>query len=135
MIYKILIKGENSAYAFATDKKEITESKVIVDSEGNETIEHILTGKFKTVIFETEDVEELKAKYISLMDVYKKSQLNAIADVQEIVTIKVDVEEVNSTPSEENPTDDNCNCIQDNLANKEEIESIFDKTETDEDEV
>lgn len=102
-VYKILIKGTNGALAFATEKKEVM-TKEIKTIDGVDTIVEVGTGKYVTGVFESEDVEVVKKKYVELMDTYKKDQLNCVIDVPEIVNITVDIEGENVNPS---PTPDN----------------------------
>lgn len=95
MIYKILIKGANGTMNYATMRKEIVE-KVI---ENDEIVEKP-TGKYKVVDFETTDKNEVKEKYIALLDQYKKDALDVVADMKEIVTITVDIQDADETASE-----------------------------------
>lgn len=99
--YKILIKGTNNAYTFATATEEVME-KVIEDDQ----IVEKPTGKFVLVDFETEELDELKQKYIELLDTYKKDQINAISDISETVTINVEFEDTNIENDENDNVDE-----------------------------
>lgn len=90
MVYKITIKTGDDTFKFVTTKKPITKTEI--DLEGNEV--QIPTGYFQTVVFETSDISELKAKYVELLNTYRIDQLNAIADVDDFVNLSVDIEEV-----------------------------------------
>ncbi len=112
MIYKILIKGANGSMNYATMRKEIVE-KVI---ENDEIVEKP-TGKYKVVDFETTDKNEVKDKYITLLDQYKKDALDVVADMKEIVTITVDIQDADE--SEDNDT----NIDDDDLGDESEDEN------------
>lgn len=87
MIYKILIKG-TTGMQYATQKVEITEKQIVDDQ-----IVEVPTGKFKTDVFETNDKDAVKEKYIELLNTYKMDQLDVVADMKEIVTITVEIED------------------------------------------
>lgn len=97
MIYKILIKGA-TGMQYATQKVEIVE-KQIVDDE----IVEVGTGKFKTETFATNDKDAVKARYIELLNQYKVDDLDVVADMKEIVTITVEIEDPDKKEEQTTP--------------------------------
>lgn len=114
MIYKILVKNDLGTMTYVTQKVEIME-QVVVNGE----IVEQGTGKFKNVDFETKDVNEVKEKYIELLDQYKKDKIDVVCDMKEIVTITVDIQDA----------DENTEKNEDNIPEGEEPESEPEQTE------
>lgn len=75
-MYSILIKDKSNLYRFLTVKQEIMkeESKEVTDSDTNEVRTEttlIGTGDFETVVYSTDDKDELENKCIELLNSYK----------------------------------------------------------------
>lgn len=105
-MYKITIKGYTpNTFTYAQVKEEIIEEITVNDADGNPITAYKPTGKFKLVDFATEDVEEVKTKYLELLKNHLQDELNIIQDCVEIVTTTVDIEIENSN-LEEDVTDE-----------------------------
>lgn len=93
MDYKILItNAETGTMRFATAKKEIMEKEITQNEAGEDIIVEVPTGKFVTDVFVSSDKDEVKNKYVELLDQYQKKYLNVICDCNEVVTIDVEIE-------------------------------------------
>lgn len=95
-MYKILIKNQNS-YTFAMEKVDEMETiKVLVD--GEETEAQVPNGKSTLIVFERENFDDIKEKYIELLEKYHAKDLNIIQDCTEKVTVDITLEEVEAEP-------------------------------------
>ena len=97
MIYKILVKGA-AGLQYATHKVEIKE-KVI---ENDEIVE-VGTGKYRTEVFTTEDKNTVKTKFLELLKQYRVDELDVVADMQEVVTVSIEIPEPNEPETNPNP--------------------------------
>lgn len=75
-MYSILIKDKSNLYRFLTVKQEIMreEFKEVTDPDTNEVRTEttlIGTGDFETVVYSTDDKDELENKCIELLNSYK----------------------------------------------------------------
>lgn len=105
MIYKILIKSSTNMQ-YAKQKVEIMKKEIVDDQ-----IVEVPTGKYTTEDFSSTDIEVVKAKFLELLDTYRKEQLDVVADMKELVTINVEIinpsegnEETNDGTATETPT-------------------------------
>lgn len=83
-MYKILIKDEKSGmFRYLTVKQEImTEQKeTVTDEETSEVKEKITligTGEYETVVYSTDNMDELEKKCIELLSSYKVTEFTPI---------------------------------------------------------
>lgn len=109
MLYKILIKNSNGTCSYAQMKVFDTETRT--DTTGASIVVTKDTSHLED--FSTTDVAKVKEKYVELMDQYKPSQLDVVADMKEVISITVDISDADETTSggtgDADSTDDTTN--------------------------